>query len=121
MIFVVGAANQRASILYALKRVEHSKEIREVLSAVAMLRLSVLEQFELDLIIVPWRLEADIDGFEFLKILRQIGLDVPVCLVVVNLDQERQDLVAAQSNASIVDWKHIEEKLRSLLAPKPST
>lgn len=120
MLIVVGNENQRADILSILKQVGNSLEIRELPSGIALLKLVMRDSLKPTLIIIPWRLEAGIDGFETLKALREKGYNTSVCLVVVDLDAHRQALVAAESNASLVDWKHLQQEFPNLLTSKPS-
>jgi DNA-binding response OmpR family regulator len=101
-------------IFEKLKSVRFSGCITWHKSAVAALR-AIVDTGEPVLIIMQSYATVDMDGFDFLKILREKSYATPVCLVVVDLTEERQQLVAEYQSATITDWQNLRAHLLQVL------
>jgi DNA-binding response OmpR family regulator len=106
-----------AKIFETLKSVQFSGVITWHKSAVAALG-AIVNIGKPVLIIMQSYTTAGADGFDFLKTLREKNYTTPVCLVVVDLTEERRQLVGKHESATITDWQNLSEHLlHALFAP----
>jgi DNA-binding response OmpR family regulator len=105
-----------AKIFETIKSVQFSGVITWHKSAVAALG-AIVNIGEPVLIIMQSYTTAGADGFDFLKTLRDKNYTTPVCLVVVDLTEERRQLVAKYESVTITDWQNLKAQLlRALFA-----